>query len=136
MEAGQGLSAEAFSRAVLGLLDRLKVEATLQSWIDQANQAADPGLAYEYAQAYAWVGDIFDELVEVFGGQTAEVSQWVEVIGSALSQAEPGPDPADPGSGVGGFRRTQPSPGSEGRVPGGDHAEAVPCAPLPGRASD
>jgi len=87
LDAEQGLSAEAFAQAVLGLLDRLKASATLQSWIDRANQAGEPGLADEYAQAEAWVGDILDEFVEVFDGQTAGAAQWVSVIGSALSQA-------------------------------------------------
>jgi ATP-dependent helicase/nuclease subunit B len=87
LDKKQALSAGTFAQAVRGLLDRLKTADILQGWIDEACQAGDIGLADEYRQAYAWVGDILDEFVEAFDGQNAGVAEWVSVMGAAMSQA-------------------------------------------------
>ena len=99
------VSGEEFTRAVFDFLGRLKVRETIGSWIEEANErensapcrfastsasSAEPQKRSsggdEHQQFYNKLVDIFDELVEVFTGQTMAAADFFAIINSAFSQ--------------------------------------------------
>ncbi len=80
------LSAEEFTRAVFNFLDELDVKTTISGWIGQANEKKDLATVDEHRQFYNQFVDIFDELVEVFGGQAMTAEDYLAILHSAFSQ--------------------------------------------------
>jgi ATP-dependent helicase/nuclease subunit B len=85
-EQAKALGAEEFSRAIFNFLDQLNVKETIGSWIKQANETKNLATADEHRQFYNQFLDIFDELVEVFAGQTMEAEDYLAILHSAFSQ--------------------------------------------------
>ncbi|MCP4607364.1 MAG: hypothetical protein GY845_01435 [Planctomycetes bacterium] len=79
------LTAEQFTRSVFSFLDELKVTETIGSWIEQADKNKESA-ADEHQQFYDKLVDIFDELIEVFSGQTMTAEDFFAIINSAFSQ--------------------------------------------------
>ena len=80
------VSAEEFTRAVFNLFDELKVKQTISSWIEEAKYKNDNVTVDEHQQFYNKLIDIFDELIEVFAGQTMTAEDYLAMIHSAFSQ--------------------------------------------------
>jgi len=80
------LGAEEFTRVIFGFLERISVKETLDEWIKQANEKKDFATADEHRQFYNQFVDIFDELVEVFAGQTMTAEDYLAILHSAFSQ--------------------------------------------------
>jgi len=77
---------EEFTRAVFDFLGRLKVKETIGNWIEQASERENRATVDEHRQFYNKLVDIFDELLEVFTGQTMMVADFFAIINSAFSQ--------------------------------------------------
>jgi ATP-dependent helicase/nuclease subunit B len=82
----KALGAEKFTNIIFDLLDQLNVKQTIGSWIKQANDTKDPAIADEHRQFYNQFLDIFDELAEVFAGQTMIAEDYFAILQSAFSQ--------------------------------------------------
>ena len=85
-EQAKALGAEEFTRAIFNFLEQLDVKETIGSWIKQANEKKDLANADEHRQFYNQFLDIFDELVEVFAGQTMKAEDYLAILHSAFSQ--------------------------------------------------
>jgi len=85
-EQAKALGAEEFTRIIFNFLDQLNVKHTIGSWIMQANDKKDLAAADEHRQFYNQFLDIFDELVEVFVGQTMKAEDYLAILHSAFSQ--------------------------------------------------
>ncbi|MHC4171382.1 MAG: PD-(D/E)XK nuclease family protein [Planctomycetota bacterium] len=77
---------EEFTRAVFDFLGRLKVRETIGNWIEEANERKNSATVDEHQQFYNKLVDIFDELLEVFPGQTMAAADFFAIINSAFSQ--------------------------------------------------
>jgi ATP-dependent helicase/nuclease subunit B len=77
---------EEFTRAVFDFLGRLKVRETIGNWIEEADEKAKSATVDEHRQFYNKLVDIFDELLEVFTGQTMAAADFFAIINSAFSQ--------------------------------------------------
>ncbi|MBW7992224.1 MAG: hypothetical protein FVQ84_19725 [Planctomycetes bacterium] len=80
------LTAEDFTRSIFSFLNELKVTETIGSWIEQAGKHDKGPIADEHQQFHNKLVDIFDELVEVFTGQTMMAEDFFAIINSAFSQ--------------------------------------------------
>jgi ATP-dependent helicase/nuclease subunit B len=85
-EQSKALGADEFTRIIFNFLDQLNVKQTIGCWIKQANDKKDPATADEHRQFYNQFLDIFDELVEVFAGQTMTTEDYLAILQSAFSQ--------------------------------------------------
>jgi len=79
------LTAGQFTRSIFNFLDELKVTETIGSWIEQTDRNIE-SVADEHQQFYDKLVDIFDELAEVFAGQTMTAEDFFAIINSAFSQ--------------------------------------------------
>ena len=80
------LTAGQFTRLFFTFLDELKVKEAIGNWIEQAGKKKESAAADEHQQFYNKLVDIFDELVEVFSGQTMTAEDFFAIINSAFSQ--------------------------------------------------
>jgi ATP-dependent helicase/nuclease subunit B len=80
------LGPEEFTRIIFNFLEQLDVKGTIEDWIKQANEKKDIATADENRQFYNQFVDIFDELVEVFAGQTMPAEDYLSILHSAFSQ--------------------------------------------------
>jgi ATP-dependent helicase/nuclease subunit B len=80
------VAAEEFVRAVFNLLDELEVTHTIEAWISQAHAERDRPTAEEHQQFYDRLVDVFDELIEVFGGRAMKAEDYLAILSSAFSQ--------------------------------------------------
>jgi len=80
------ISPEEFGRAIFNFLDNLKTSETISKWIEQAKEKRDNATVDEHQQFYNKLVDVFDELVEVFSGQTMAAEDYLAIINSAFSQ--------------------------------------------------
>jgi len=85
-EQAKTLAAEEFTQAIFNFLEQLDVKETIGGWIIQANEKKDLAIADEHRQFYNQFLDIFDELVEVFAGQTMKAEDYLAILHSAFSQ--------------------------------------------------
>jgi ATP-dependent helicase/nuclease subunit B len=83
---GKALSPEEFTRIIFNFLEQLDVKVTIEDWIKQANEEKDLATADEHRQFYNQFVDIFEELVEVFGGQKMSAEDYLSILHSAFSQ--------------------------------------------------
>ncbi|MDT8304085.1 MAG: PD-(D/E)XK nuclease family protein, partial [Sedimentisphaerales bacterium] len=79
------LTAEEFTRSIFSFLDDLKVTETMAHWIEHAGSTIE-SVADEHQQFYDKLVDIFDELIEVFSGQTMTAEDFFAIINTAFSQ--------------------------------------------------
>jgi len=79
------LTAEQFTQFVFSFLDELKVTETMAHWIEQAGSSKE-SVADEHQQFYEKLVNIFDELIEVFAGQTMTAEDFFAIINAAFSQ--------------------------------------------------
>jgi ATP-dependent helicase/nuclease subunit B len=87
-ETEKRISAEQFTRVVFDFLERLGVRQRVGQWIEQAVGRADYATVDEHQQFYDRFWDVFDELVEVFGGRQMLCEDWAAIVVSAFSQLE------------------------------------------------
>ncbi len=80
------INAREFTQVVFDFLDDLKVKETIAEWIKGAEKEKDNSTVEEHQQLYNKLVDIFDELVEVFGGHTFGAGDYFVIIESAFSQ--------------------------------------------------
>jgi ATP-dependent helicase/nuclease subunit B len=80
------LTAGQFTRSIFSFLDELKVTETISHWIEQAGRHEKSIIADEHQQFFSRLVDIFDELAEVFSGQTMTAEDFFAIINSAFSQ--------------------------------------------------
>jgi len=85
-EQAKVIGAEEFTKAIFNFLGQLDVKETIGGWIKQANEKKDFAAADEHRQFYNQFLDIFDELVEVFAGQTMKAEDYLAILHSAFSQ--------------------------------------------------
>jgi len=79
------LTAGQFTRSIFSFLDELKVTETIGSWMKQADRNIE-SVADEHQQFHSKLVDIFDELIEVFAGQTMTAEDFFAIINTAFSQ--------------------------------------------------
>ena len=79
------LIAKEFTQFIFTFLDELKVTETIGGWIEQADRNIE-SVADEHQQFYNKLVDIFDELVEIFAGQTMTAEDFFAIVNSAFSQ--------------------------------------------------
>jgi ATP-dependent helicase/nuclease subunit B len=82
----KSLSPEEFTRIIFDFLEQLNVKDTVEDWIKQANKRKDVTTPDEHRQFYNQFVDIFDELIEVFAGQTMTAEDYLAILHSAFSQ--------------------------------------------------
>ena len=75
-----------FTRAIFDFLDGLGVREKIEQWIEQCLERGDYASVNEHRQFYERLIDVFDELVEVFGGQQMASEDLIAIVGSAFSQ--------------------------------------------------
>ena len=80
------LTSSEFTKIVFDFLDGLKVVEKVGNWVEQAIEIKDYATVEEHRQFYDRFVSIFDELVEVFGGQQMRCEDYVAIINSAFSQ--------------------------------------------------
>ncbi len=84
--AAKTISSREFTRIIFDFLEALGVRERIGSWIEEAARAGDYATVDEHRQFYDKLLNIFDELVEVFGGQEMVCADWLAIINSAFSQ--------------------------------------------------
>lgn len=77
---------EQFTQAVFNFIDSLKIQHTIDTWIEKAKEQSDFESVDEHQQFYNKLVDVFDELTEIFKSQTMSVSDFYSIINSAFSQ--------------------------------------------------
>ncbi len=77
---------EQFTEAVFNFLDSLKIQRTIDNWIEKAKEQSDFESVDEHQQFYNKLVDVFDELTEIFKSQVMSVSDFYSIINSAFSQ--------------------------------------------------
>jgi ATP-dependent helicase/nuclease subunit B len=82
----KALDPEEFTRVIFNFLEQFGVKDTIEDWIKQASEKKDIVTADEHRQFYNQFVDIFDELVEVFAGQTMPAEDYLSILHSAFSQ--------------------------------------------------
>ncbi len=85
-EQAKAFGAGEFTWIIFNFLDQLNVKQTIGGWVKQANDKNDLATADEHRQFYNQFLDIFDELVEVFAGQTMKAEDYLAILQSAFSQ--------------------------------------------------
>jgi len=80
------VSPETFTRAIFDFLDALYVKKTLARWIEESAERKDYAAVDQHRQLYDKLVNVFDELVEVFTGQTMLPQDHLAIINSAFSQ--------------------------------------------------
>ena len=85
-EQTKTLGPEEFTQAIFNFLDQLDVKSAIGRWIKQANERKDLSALDEHQQLYNQFIDIFDELIEVFAGQTMTSEDYLAILHSAFSQ--------------------------------------------------
>ena len=80
------ISAEEFVRIIFEFLEALGVRERIGKWVEEAIESGDYTTADEHRQFYDKLLNIFDELVEVFGGFEGTVEDYFSIINSAFSQ--------------------------------------------------
>jgi ATP-dependent helicase/nuclease subunit B len=85
-DTAKKISAQEFTQILFDFLDDLKVRETIADWIEEAEKGRDGSTVEEHQQLYNKLVDIFDELVEVFGGHTFGAEDYYAIIESAFSQ--------------------------------------------------
>ncbi len=83
---GGTIRAEEFVRIIFEFLEGLGVRKRTGKWIEEATEAGDYSTADEQRQFYEKLINVFDEFVEVFGGQQGTVEDYFAIINSAFSQ--------------------------------------------------
>jgi len=84
--SASNVSPETFTRAIFDFLDALYVKKTLACWIEEAAERKDYVAVDQHRQLYDKLVNVFDELVEVFTGQTMAPQDYLVIINSAFSQ--------------------------------------------------
>jgi len=82
------ISADEFTRVIFDFLDDIGAGERITGWIEEAAEQKDYTAIEEHRQFYDKLLNIFDELVEVFGGQEMTCEDWLAIINSAFSQLE------------------------------------------------
>jgi ATP-dependent helicase/nuclease subunit B len=77
---------EEFTRIIFDFLDALQMRQTLGNWIEEATERKDYAAIELHQQLYDAIGNVFDELVEVFAGQNMAPEDYFAIINSAFSQ--------------------------------------------------
>ena len=85
-KTGGTLSGEEFTRIIFDFLDSLGVRERISSWIEEAASQGDYQAVDEQRQFYERFLNVFDEFVEVFGGQHGTSEDYFTIINSAFSQ--------------------------------------------------
>jgi len=85
-EQVKNLDPEEFTQVIFHFLDQLDIKDAIGDWIKRANKKKDLSTADEHQQLYNQFTDIFDELVEVFAGQTMTAEDYLAILHSAFSQ--------------------------------------------------
>jgi len=85
-EPAKRIGAEELVRIIFEFLEALGVREQIGSWIEEAIKSGDYTTADEHRQFYDKLLNIFDELVEVFGGYEGTVEDYFSIINSAFSQ--------------------------------------------------
>ncbi|MEE9370097.1 MAG: PD-(D/E)XK nuclease family protein [Sedimentisphaerales bacterium] len=80
------LSGEGFTRIIFDFLDSLGVRERIGSWIEEAASQGDYQAVDEQRQFYERFLNVFDEFVEVFGGQQGTIEDYFTIVNSAFSQ--------------------------------------------------
>jgi len=80
------VSAEEFVRVIFDFLDTLGVREEIGKRIEEATERKDYTVVEEHRQFCDKLIDIFDELVEVFGGQKETAEDYLAIVSSAFSQ--------------------------------------------------
>jgi ATP-dependent helicase/nuclease subunit B len=80
IDAGQ------FTRIVFEFLEKFKICEKITAMIEDAWQRGDFEAAHEHRQFYDKLVDVFDEFVEVFGGEQLSGSDCFSILKSAFSQ--------------------------------------------------
>ena len=80
------IGADEFVRIVFDFLEKLQVRKRVAGWIEEAEQTGDREAADEHRQLYDRLLNMFDELVEVFGGQAMTAEDYCAIVSSAFSQ--------------------------------------------------
>ncbi len=75
-----------FVRVIFDFLEKLRVQETIGSWIEEAANGGDRGPAQEHRQFYDGFVDIFDALTEVFKGCEMSCAEYLSILTSAFSQ--------------------------------------------------
>ncbi|MGA1979723.1 MAG: PD-(D/E)XK nuclease family protein [Sedimentisphaerales bacterium] len=78
--------AEEFVRIIFDFLEALGVRGEIGKRIEEATEQKDYATVDEHRQFYDKLLDIFDEIVEVFGGQEETAGDYFAIISSAFSQ--------------------------------------------------
>jgi len=85
-EPSKTISPEEFTRIIFDFLDALQVRRTLGNWIEEATERKDYATVEQHRQFYDALVNVFDELVEVFAGQSMTAEDYFAIINSAFSQ--------------------------------------------------
>jgi len=80
------ISAGQFSRIVFSFLQRLGAPEKLGVWAEQAIEERDIDSAQAHRQFFDSFVDVFDEFVEVFGGDAADCRDYAAILKSAFSR--------------------------------------------------
>ncbi|MHC4575079.1 MAG: PD-(D/E)XK nuclease family protein [Planctomycetota bacterium] len=81
-----GIAPDEFTRLVFDFLEGFQVRQKLAGWIEQAAGAEDYSTVDEHRQFYDRLLTVFDELVEVFSGQSMTAEDYLAILNSAFSQ--------------------------------------------------
>ncbi len=82
----ENVTVEQLTKAVFDFLDCLKVQETISAWIENAKEEPDFEKVDEHQQFYNKLIDVFDELVEIFSGQSMPAADFYAIVNSAFSQ--------------------------------------------------
>ena len=85
-DAAGEITSREFTQIIFDFLEGLGVRKRIGEWIKEAVENGDYAAADEHRQFYSKFVDIFDELVEVFGGCRMSCEDYVAIVNCAFSQ--------------------------------------------------
>ncbi|UCE98872.1 MAG: exodeoxyribonuclease V subunit gamma [Planctomycetota bacterium] len=85
-EPRKSLCGEEFTRIIFDFLESLGVGERIAGWIEEAAREGDYATVDEHRQFYEKLLNVFDEFVEVFGGQAGTSEDYFAIINSAFLQ--------------------------------------------------
>jgi len=84
--AAKTVRADELTEIISDFLDSLEVRQRIGEWLEEAVKAGNYTAADEHRQFYDKFVSVFDELVEVFGGQKIKCEDYLAIVNSAFSQ--------------------------------------------------
>jgi ATP-dependent helicase/nuclease subunit B len=125
------ISVREYSERIFNMLERLKVNETLETWAVAMTSAGDNETARRHSQIWMKVCAVFDKLVETLGDSVIAVAEFGKILDAGFSTSDMGVIPPSLDQVVAGDLTRSRLPGVKALIVLGANEGALP-APPPG----